>query len=114
MALLARLPDLAADDFALVTHAFALVGVGLAQLADRGGDLADLLLVDALDPEPGGRLDSEGDALRRLHRHRVAEAERELQVAANIRKLRKPDPYKGKGVRYQGEVVKRKVGKTGK
>jgi large subunit ribosomal protein L6 len=36
------------------------------------------------------------------------------QVAANIRKLRKPDPYKGKGVRYQGEVVKRKVGKTGK
>jgi large subunit ribosomal protein L6 len=36
------------------------------------------------------------------------------QVAANIRGLRKPDPYKGKGVRYQGEVVKRKVGKTGK
>jgi large subunit ribosomal protein L6 len=36
------------------------------------------------------------------------------EVAANIRKLRKPDPYKGKGVRYQGEVVKRKVGKTGK
>ena len=36
------------------------------------------------------------------------------QVAANIRKLRKPDPYKGKGVRYQGEVIKRKVGKTGK
>ena len=36
------------------------------------------------------------------------------EVAAKIRKLRKPDPYKGKGVRYQGEVVKRKVGKTGK
>ena len=36
------------------------------------------------------------------------------QVAANIRGLRKPDPYKGKGVRYQGEIVKRKVGKTGK
>jgi large subunit ribosomal protein L6 len=36
------------------------------------------------------------------------------QVAANIRKLRKPDPYKGKGVRYQGEVIRRKVGKTGK
>ena len=36
------------------------------------------------------------------------------QVAANIRNLRKPDPYKGKGVRYQGEVIKRKVGKTGK
>ena len=36
------------------------------------------------------------------------------EIAANIRKLRKPDPYKGKGVRYQGEVVRRKVGKTGK
>ena len=36
------------------------------------------------------------------------------EVAANIRKLRKPDPYKGKGVRYQGEVVRRKAGKTGK
>jgi large subunit ribosomal protein L6 len=36
------------------------------------------------------------------------------EVAANIRKLRKPDPYKGKGVRYQGEAVRRKAGKTGK
>lgn len=36
------------------------------------------------------------------------------EVAAKLRKLRKPDPYKGKGVRYAGEVVKRKVGKAGK
>ena len=36
------------------------------------------------------------------------------EVAANIRKLRKPDPYKGKGVRYSGEQIKRKVGKAGK
>ena len=36
------------------------------------------------------------------------------EVAANIRKLRKPDPYKGKGVRYRGEVIRRKAGKTGK
>ena len=36
------------------------------------------------------------------------------EVAANIRKLRKPEPYKGKGIRYQGEVVRRKVGKAGK
>jgi large subunit ribosomal protein L6 len=36
------------------------------------------------------------------------------EVAANIRKLRRPDPYKGKGVRYQGEVVRRTVGKAGK
>ena len=36
------------------------------------------------------------------------------EVAANIRKLRKPEPYKGKGVRYAGENVRRKVGKAGK
>ena len=36
------------------------------------------------------------------------------EVAANIRKLRKPDPYKGKGVRYEGEHIRRKVGKAGK
>lgn len=35
------------------------------------------------------------------------------QVAANIRRLRKPDPYKQKGVRYTGEVLKKKAGKTG-
>ena len=36
------------------------------------------------------------------------------EVAANIRKLRKPEPYKGKGVRYAGENVRRKAGKAGK
>lgn len=36
------------------------------------------------------------------------------EVAANIRKLRRPDPYKGKGVRYQDEQIRRKVGKAGK
>ncbi|MEJ5919075.1 MULTISPECIES: 50S ribosomal protein L6 [unclassified Corynebacterium] len=36
------------------------------------------------------------------------------QIAANIRRLRKDDPYKGKGIRYEGEHVRRKVGKTGK
>ncbi|GFZ78952.1 50S ribosomal protein L6 [Nesterenkonia alkaliphila] len=36
------------------------------------------------------------------------------EVAANIRKLRKPDPYKGKGVRYEGEQIRRKAGKAGK
>ena len=36
------------------------------------------------------------------------------EVAANIRKLRKPDPYKAKGVRYAGEQIRRKVGKAGK
>lgn len=36
------------------------------------------------------------------------------EIAANIRRLRRPDPYKGKGVRYQGETIRRKAGKTGK
>jgi large subunit ribosomal protein L6 len=36
------------------------------------------------------------------------------EVSAKIRKLRKPDPYKGKGVRYQGEQIRRKAGKAGK
>jgi large subunit ribosomal protein L6 len=45
----------------------------------------------------------------------VTGADRQMvgQVAANIRRLRKPDPYKQKGVRYMGEVLKKKVGKTG-
>jgi large subunit ribosomal protein L6 len=36
------------------------------------------------------------------------------QVASNIRSIRPPEPYKGKGIRYKGEIVKKKVGKTGK
>ncbi|MFC7401074.1 50S ribosomal protein L6 [Citricoccus sp. GCM10030269] len=43
-----------------------------------------------------------------IDKQRVGEA------AANIRKLRRPDPYKGKGVRYAGEVLRRKAGKAGK
>jgi large subunit ribosomal protein L6 len=45
----------------------------------------------------------------------VSGVDRQLvgQVAANIRQLRRPDPYKQKGVRYTGEVLKKKVGKTG-
>ena len=49
-------------------------------------------------------------------RFSVAGIDKQLvgEVAANIRKLRKPDPYKGKGVRYAGEQIRRKVGKAGK
>ena len=36
------------------------------------------------------------------------------QISSNIRRLRRPDPYKGKSVRYEGEQIRRKVGKTGK
>src|SRR6185369_2980012 len=78
--LLPGLSDLAADDLALVPHALALVRVGLAQATDLGGDLADQLLVDAVHDEAGRGLHLEPDALRGLHRHRVAVTERELQV----------------------------------
>jgi large subunit ribosomal protein L6 len=47
-------------------------------------------------------------AVQGIDKQRVGE------VAANIRKLRKPEPYKGKGIRYAGEHVRRKVGKAGK
>ena len=47
----APLPDLPADVLALVADALALVRLGRAHLADLGGDLADLLLVDALDDD---------------------------------------------------------------
>jgi large subunit ribosomal protein L6 len=47
-------------------------------------------------------------AVQGIDKQRVGE------VAANIRKLRKPEPYKGKGIRYAGEHIRRKVGKAGK
>ena len=40
--------------------------------------------------------------------------ERVGQVAAQIREVRKPEPYKGKGIKFEGEVIRRKEGKTGK
>ncbi|GIW49742.1 MAG: hypothetical protein KatS3mg080_0353 [Anoxybacillus sp.] len=43
-----------------------------------------------------------------------ADKQRVGELAANIRAVRSPEPYKGKGIRYEGEVVRRKEGKTGK
>jgi large subunit ribosomal protein L6 len=90
-----------------------IVGVGY-RVQQRGANLEFALgfshpvLVDApegitLRVETPTRLVVEG-----IDKQQVGE------VAANIRKLRKPDPYKGKGVRYQGEQIRRKVGKAGK
>ena len=63
------------------------------------------------DPPKGISFEVEGNTkvtVRGIDKQAVGE------VAANIRKLRKPEPYKGKGVRYAGEVVRRKAGKSGK
>lgn len=65
----------------------------------------------SFDPPEGVTLAVEGSnkiTVSGISKQRVGE------VAANIRKLKKPEPYKGKGIRYAGEVVRRKAGKAGK
>ncbi|GAA3581663.1 50S ribosomal protein L6 [Klugiella xanthotipulae] len=64
-----------------------------------------------IEPPAGITFEVEGNnklTVRGIDKQAVGEA------AANIRKIRKPEPYKGKGVRYAGEVVRRKAGKAGK
>jgi large subunit ribosomal protein L6 len=90
-----------------------IVGTGYRVTA-KGGDLEFALGFShpVLIPAPEGisfRVETPTRfAVEGIDKQQVGE------VAANIRKLRKPDPYKGKGVRYQGEVIRRKAGKTGK
>ena len=66
-----------------------------------------------VEVKPPEGIQLEVDGTTRLH---VRGIDKELvgQVAANIRKVRKPEPYKGKGIRYLGERVRRKAGKAGK
>ena len=90
--------DLLLQLLAGVAHALVLVRIGLAQRAHVGGDLADLLAIDAKQLHL---------TISGIDRQQVG------QVAADMRSLRKPDPYKNKGVRYTGEKLKKKVGKTG-
>ncbi len=90
-----------------------IVGTGY-RVAARGGDLEFALgfshpVVISAPEGISFRVDSPTRfGVEGIDKQKVGE------VAANIRKLRKPDPYKGKGVRYQGEVIRRKAGKTGK
>jgi large subunit ribosomal protein L6 len=95
------------------TKNLEIVGTGY-RVAAKGGDLEFALgfshpVVIAAPEGISFRVDSPTRfAVEGIDKQKVGE------VAANIRKLRKPDPYKGKGVRYQGEVIRRKAGKTGK
>ncbi|SDO36153.1 50S ribosomal protein L6 [Geodermatophilus sp. DSM 45219] len=95
------------------TKTLEIVGVGYRVQA-RGSDLEFALGYS--HPVPVRAPEGITFAVESPTRLRVTGIDKQLvgQVAANIRGLRRPDPYKGKGVRYQGEVVKRKVGKTGK
>lgn len=88
--------------------------VGIGYRADVKGKLATFVLgyshpIELLLPEGVDlRIDKQTHLVLTSH-------DRQLlgQVAANMRALRKPDPYKNKGVRYTGEILKKKVGKSG-
>jgi large subunit ribosomal protein L6 len=90
-----------------------IVGVGY-RVAPKGSDLEFSLGFShpVLVPAPEGI----SFAVESPTRFTVSGIDKQQvgEVAAKIRKLRKPDPYKGKGVRYAGEVIRRKVGKAGK
>jgi large subunit ribosomal protein L6 len=95
------------------TKTLELQGVGYR--ATQAGEKVNLAVGYShpveIVPPPGIELQVEGTT--KLH---VRGIDKELvgQVAADIRKVRKPEPYKGKGIRYLGEYVRRKAGKAGK
>ncbi|TQL48919.1 LSU ribosomal protein L6P [Homoserinimonas aerilata] len=90
-----------------------IVGTGY-RVAQKGNSLEFALGFShsiTVDPPAGISFAIEGNTkvtVQGIDKQQVGE------TAANIRKLRKPEPYKGKGVRYAGEVVRRKAGKSGK
>ncbi len=90
-----------------------LVGVGYR--AAKAGDKVTLSLGFShpveIVPEAGIEIEVPAQTklvVKGIYKERVG------QVAAQIRSLREPEPYKGKGIKYEGEVIRRKVGKTGK
>ena len=93
------------------TKSLEIVGIGYR--AKKEGNVLNLAVgyshpVDFPVPE-GITIDVEGQnkvVIKGIDKQQVG------QVAANIRSIRKPEPYKGKGIRYSDEVVRRKVGKT--
>jgi large subunit ribosomal protein L6 len=95
------------------TKSLEIVGVGY-RVAARGSDLEFALGFS--HPVPVEAPAGISFIVETPTRFRVEGIDKQLvgETAAKIRKLRKPDPYKGKGVRYAGEVVRRKEGKKGK
>lgn len=95
------------------TKGLEVVGTGY-RVAQKGGSVEFALGFShpvLIDPPAGITLTVEGTnklTVSGIDKQAVGEA------AANIRKIRKPEPYKGKGVRYAGEIVRRKAGKSGK
>jgi large subunit ribosomal protein L6 len=95
------------------TKGLEVVGTGY-RVAQKGGSVEFALGFShpvLIEPPAGITLTVEGNnklTVSGIDKQAVGEA------AANIRKIRKPEPYKGKGVRYAGEIVRRKAGKAGK
>jgi len=95
------------------TKGLEIVGTGY-RVAQKGSSVEFALGFShpvTVEPPAGISLTVEGNnrlTVSGIDKQAVGEA------AANIRKIRKPEPYKGKGVRYAGEVVRRKAGKAGK
>src|SRR5205823_206626 len=90
----------------------------------RAAKMGDSLVIQVgyshpveVPPPPGITLNVDGvDPATKATRVSVSGIDKQLvgEVAASIRRIRKPEPYKGKGIRYTGEVVRRKAGKAGK
>jgi large subunit ribosomal protein L6 len=88
-------------------------GVGYRVLA-KGSNLEfSLGYSHTITIEPPEGITFSVESATKLHVDGI-DKQRVGEVAAKIRKLRKPDPYKAKGVKYEGEVIRRKVGKAGK
>ncbi len=96
-------------------YAKALEIVGTGYRVQAKGDSLEFALGFShpvtVDPPTGISFAVEGNTKFTVH---GIDKQAVGEVAANIRKLRKPEPYRGKGVRYAGEVVRRKAGKSGK
>jgi len=90
----------------------------------RAAKMGDSLVIQVgyshpveVQPPPGISLTVDGvDPATKATRVSVSGIDKQLvgEVAASIRRIRKPEPYKGKGIRYTGEAIRRKAGKAGK
>ena len=81
-------------------------------MAKTGAYMLVILIRSYIEPPTG--ITFEVDTKTRQVKIKGVDKEQVGQVAADIRKIRPPEPYKGKGIRYQGEKIRRKAGKSGK
>ena len=108
---------LIANDIIGVTQGYTkgleVVGTGY-RVMQKGGSVEFALgFSHPVNIEPPAGITFEVEGNNKLHIRGISK-QAVGEAAANIRKIRKPEPYKGKGVRYAGEVVRRKAGKAGK